>query len=84
MLRPERQRLVDVGGQIGGALAGDPVDEIERDVVKVGITESVDARRTSSGAACRSSTERSRGWKLCAPSETRVTPSSRSSAASRA
>ena len=42
MLRPERQRLVDVGGQIGGALAGDPVDEIERDVVKVGITESVD------------------------------------------
>ena len=42
------------------------------------------ARRTSSGEASRSSTSSSAGWKLCAPSETRVTPCARRSAASSA
>ena len=42
MLGAERERLVDVGVQAGGALAGDPVDEIERDVVESGITEMVE------------------------------------------
>ena len=42
MLRLERERLVEVAGEIGGALAGNPVDEVERDVVKSGITESVE------------------------------------------
>ena len=70
--------------QIGGALARDPVDEIERDVVKVGITESVD--RASDVVRCRLPFEYGEEpWleALLAPSETRVTPSSRSSAASR-
>ena len=40
------------------------------------------ARRTSSGDAPRSSTSSRRGSKLCAPSDTRVTPLRRSSAAS--
>src|SRR5919106_1692424 len=40
------------------------------------------ARRTSSGEARRSSSERSFGRKLCAPSETRFTPPARSSRAS--
>src|SRR5207253_4339056 len=39
VLRLEREGVVEVGGEIGGALAGDPVDEIEGDVVKSGITE---------------------------------------------
>ncbi len=39
MLRLERERVVEVRFQIGGALAGNPVDEIERDVVKLGITK---------------------------------------------
>src|SRR6185312_17063689 len=42
MLRPERERLTEVCLQRGGALAGDAVDEIERDVVKSGITEMVE------------------------------------------
>ena len=42
MLGAERERLVDVGVEAGGALAGDPVDEIERDVVESGITEMVE------------------------------------------
>ena len=41
MLRFERERLGEVGLEIGGPLAGDPVDEIERDVVETGITENV-------------------------------------------
>ena len=45
MLRLERERLVEVGVEIGGALAGDAVDQIERDVVKAGSAESVTARR---------------------------------------
>ena len=39
VLRLERERVAEVGLEVGGALAGDPVDEIERDVVKSGITE---------------------------------------------
>src|SRR5207244_2057132 len=38
----ERQRLGEIGDEIGGALARDPVDEIEGDVVKSGTTEIVD------------------------------------------
>ena len=39
MLRLERERVAEVGLDVGGALAGYPVDEIERDVVKSGITK---------------------------------------------
>ena len=39
MLRLERERVAEIGFEIGGALAGDPVDEVERDVVKSGITK---------------------------------------------
>ena len=42
MLRPEGDRLCEVEGEVGGALAGDPVDEVERDVVKSGITQMVE------------------------------------------
>ena len=38
VLRLERERLGEVALEVGGALAGDAVDEIERDVVKSGIT----------------------------------------------
>jgi hypothetical protein len=39
VLRLEREGVVEVRLEIGGALAGDPVDEIERDVAKSGITK---------------------------------------------
>ncbi len=42
MLGLERESVAQVGVEIGGALAGNPVDEIERDVVKSDITQSVD------------------------------------------
>ena len=42
VVRLERERLVEVAVEIGGALAGNAVDEVERDVVKTGITESVE------------------------------------------
>ena len=38
----ERQGLGEVALYLGGALAGDPVDEVERDVVKSGITKKID------------------------------------------
>ena len=38
----ERQGLGEVALYLGGALAGDPVDEVERDVVKIGITKKID------------------------------------------
>ena len=41
MLGLERQGVREVRFEVGGALAGDPVDEIERDVVETGITESL-------------------------------------------
>ena len=41
MLRRERDRLGEVALEVGGALARDAVDEIERDVVKSGIAKKV-------------------------------------------
>ena len=41
MLGLEREGLGEVAVEVGGALAGDPVQEIERDVVESGITKSV-------------------------------------------
>ena len=41
VLRLEREGVREVRVEIGGALARDPVDEIERDVVETGITKSV-------------------------------------------
>ena len=41
VLRLERERLGEVALEVGGALAGDPVEEIEADVVESGITKSV-------------------------------------------
>ena len=42
VVRVERERRVEVARQVGGALAGNPIDEVERDVVKTGITQSVE------------------------------------------
>ena len=42
MLRREADRLGEVAFEVGGALARDAVDEVERDVVESGITENVD------------------------------------------
>ena len=42
VLRRERERFLDVELEGGGALAGDPVQEVERDVVKIGITQMVE------------------------------------------
>src|SRR5204863_7160053 len=39
VLRLECERLLEIGVEIGGALTRDPVDEIERDVVKSDITQ---------------------------------------------
>src|SRR5205814_1041245 len=41
VLRRERDRLGEVALEVGGALARDAVDEIERDVVKSGIAKKV-------------------------------------------
>src|SRR4029079_16070200 len=45
VLRCERRSLRKIVVEIGGLLARDPVDEIERDVVETGITKSME--RTS-------------------------------------
>ena len=53
----EREGLGEVAFEVGGALAGDPVDEVERDVVESGIAQDVErhaGRRR--GRATRSST----------------------------
>ncbi len=42
MLGAERKRLAQVAIEVGGALAGDPVQQVERDVVKIGITKMVE------------------------------------------
>ena len=42
VLRAERDRLCEISLEVGGALAGNPVQEIERDVVKSGITQMVE------------------------------------------
>ena len=39
MLRLERERVGQVRREIGGALPRDPIDEVQRDVVKSGITK---------------------------------------------
>ncbi len=39
MLGLERECFAQVGGEVGGALAGDPVEEIERYVVESGSAE---------------------------------------------
>ena len=41
MLGLEREGVREIRVEVGGALARDPVDEIERDVVESGITQSV-------------------------------------------
>jgi len=46
----ERERLGEVGLEVGGALAGNPVEEIERYVVKSGITQNVDRAPDVAGA----------------------------------
>src|SRR6185312_4136951 len=43
VLRRERQSLPEVDVEIGGLLARNAVDEIERDVVEKGITKSMDS-----------------------------------------
>jgi hypothetical protein len=42
VLWAKSERILEVAREMGGALARDPIDEIERDVVKLGITEMVD------------------------------------------
>ena len=82
MLRLELERLGEIALEVGDALARDPVDQVERDVVEAGVAEGRDGGANIVGA--RAPLERSSrcGWKLCAPSETRSTPCSRRSAAS--
>jgi hypothetical protein len=43
MLRVELERLTEIRLQVGGALARNAIDEIERDVVKTGITKMVES-----------------------------------------
>ena len=50
MLRAERDRLCKIEAEIGGALAWDAVDEIERDVVESGITQMVERGPDGLGA----------------------------------
>ena len=73
---------MEIGLEVGGLLARDAVDEIERDVVNSGITKSVDGAsdvvRLGNTAERRSSSGRN-DW---APIETRVTPRRASRAAS--
>src|SRR5204863_7662888 len=42
VLRCKRERLGEIRVEIGGALAWNPIQEIERDVVKCDITESME------------------------------------------
>ena len=42
MLGLERQGLGEVASEVGGLLARDAIDEIERDVVNSGITQTID------------------------------------------
>ena len=51
VLRLERERLAQVAVEVGGALAGNPVDEVERDVVKTGIAENVERDSDGIGAS---------------------------------
>ena len=82
VLGRERQSLREVMVEIGGLLARDPVDEIERDVVERGITKSME--RASDVVRSGNALEHlEQPWReRWAPSDTRVTPPSRRSAAS--
>ena len=80
MLGLERERLGEIAFEVGGALAGDPVDEIEGDVVKPGITKMVERAPDVLRPGPPLEHVEQALWKLCAPSETRVTPASRRSA----
>ena len=51
----ERQGVREIRVEVGGALARDAVDEIERDVVETGITKSV--HRASDVVRCRPALE---------------------------
>ena len=60
----ERERLGEVALEVGGALARDAVDEIERDVVESGITQDGERRAGRRRAAQRDrARRRRRGWK---------------------
>ena len=74
VLRPELEGVGQVGIEIGGGLARDPVDEVERDVVKSGITKMVEG--TPDGVRLDNTVEdiQEMGRKLCTPSEIRFTP----------
>ena len=83
VLRLEREGIVEIGLEVGGLLARDAVDEIERDVVNSGITKSVD--RAPDVVRLGNTVEHvaaARGRNDWAPIETRVTPLRASSAAS--
>jgi len=82
VLGPERERLVYVGVEIGGLLPRDPVDEIQRNVVKSGITKMIEGSSDVVRTGTRSSTLSSAAWNVWAPRETRLTPDRRSRPAS--
>ena len=42
MLRPELERRVEIGLEVGRALAGDAVDEVEREVVEARVAKGVE------------------------------------------
>ena len=77
----ERESVGEIRLEVGGALARNPVDEVERDVVESGITQSVhrppDVVRSGNALEDLSSVGRN-DW---APTETLFTPCSRSSVA---
>ena len=83
MLGRERQSLREVAIEVGGLLARDPVDEIERDVVERGITKSMngppDVVRTGNALE---HLEQPGCERLRPDRDSRVTPPSRSNAAS--
>ena len=82
MLRLERDRLGEVALQVGRALARDAVDQVERDVVEARGPGACRPRRgPGRGSARARASSRRCGWKLCAPSDTRSIPCSRSTEA---
>ena len=82
MLRLEREGVREVQLEVGGALARDAVEEIERDVVKSGITESVHRAPDVVGCCLAlEHVEQLRPERLRAERDA-VTPCSRRSAAS--
>ena len=82
VLRLQPQGVREVRVEIGGALARDPVDEIEGDVVEPGITQSVHCASDVVGPGNALEHCQQVGRNDCAPRDTRLTPCSRSTAAS--